>query len=190
MKNSNLITSIILVLLLSLISCSSDDDNPNNGQEFGSFELTVTGDIEATKSGFADFTQFNFSSLQDWSIDMFDPNGSSQTMDLSISTSSAVEDVSRPEPGTYDIGFSATDPSVFSAIYVHIPNGNFSESVEYSTLPISDDTSYGGTLTITTSTENTVSGSFEFTAAKVDDNLNITGEINVSGEFTANKRTN
>ncbi|MFA7649340.1 MAG: hypothetical protein WCY06_03315, partial [Flavobacteriaceae bacterium] len=68
------------------------------------------------------------------------------------------------------------------------PNGSFSNSVEYSTTY--GNNANNGTLTITSSTENTVKGSFECTAYRVDNNLNIVGTIQVVGDFTANKRIN
>jgi len=102
---------------------------------------------------------------------------------------STTEEVNQPSPGTYEIGFEANSSDVFTAIYAHIPGGNFSETVEYSTLPTGDQV-YGGTLVIETSNANVVSGSFDFTAAKVDDDFNVIGEISVSGDFTARKRMN
>lgn len=187
MTKLNLLHVLTFYLFTSVLaSCGSDDDSSTNSN-MGSFELTVTGDFEATKSGFADFDSLDAFSLQSWSIDMSDAKENQQSMSLSLSASSAVQDVSRPTPGTYQINFSATDASIYNAIYAHIPNNNFLETEEYSTLPLSDG-NYSGTLTITKSTEENVSGSFEFTAAKTDDDFNISGEITVKGEFNAYKR--
>jgi len=179
--------SILSILLLSFIACSSDDDASPSGSNFGDFQLDVSGDFNAQKSGFADFDGLEAFGSQTWEISMNDNNPS--TVSLQFMLFSAIGEVNQPSPGTYEIGFESNSDSVFTAIYTHIPDGNFSETVEYSTLPTGDQV-YGGTLVIETSNANVVSGSFDFTAAKVDDDFNVVGEISVSGEFNARKRMN
>ncbi|MCH8534307.1 MAG: hypothetical protein LAT51_04485 [Flavobacteriaceae bacterium] len=188
MKKIKKISILFITLSFVMFSCSSDDEGSPSSSNFGDFDLTVTGDFEANKSGFADFDGLDAFGSQTWEISMNDNNPS--TVSLQFMLFSAIGDVNQPSPGTYEIGFEANSDSVFTAIYAHIPNGSFSETVEYSTLPHSEDMNYGGTLTITTSTDGRVSGNFQFTAAKTDNDFNVVGEISVSGEFNARKRMN
>ena len=176
--------TIFSALLIILVACSSDDKGSSDGTDFGNFQLTVSGDFEATKSGFADFDGLDAFGVQTWEISMNDNNPS--TISLQFMLASSTTQVARPSTGTYEIGFDANSTSVFSAIYTHIPDGNFMASEEYSTLP----EGYGGTLTITSSSDNKVEGSFEFSVAKTDNNFNVVGDITVSGEFNARKRMN
>lgn len=177
----------LVVMSLASTSCSSDDEGSSENLDFGNFELSVTGDFTQDTSGFADFDGLSAFGVNSWEISMNDTNPS--TVSLQLSLVSSTGEVSQPSAGTYEIGFEANSSDVFTAIYVHIPDGNFFETVEYSTLATGDQV-YGGTLIIETSNANVVSGSFNFTAAKVDDNFNVIGEIDVSGEFTARKRMN
>lgn len=92
------------------------------------------------------------------------------------------ENVTRPGIGTYSIG------GAVQADYVGIftpYDGNPMSNIEYGTVNKDGD---AGSLTITSSDENTVKGTFQFTADRHDDEMNVVGTINVSGEFTANKR--
>lgn len=184
----NFIKSTLTIILLSLFigttSCDSDDKGSSEGTDFGSFQLNVSGDFEATKSGFADFDGLDAFGVQTWEISMNDDNPS--TISLQFMLASSTTQVTRPSTGTYEIGFDANSTSVFSAIYTHIPDGNFMASEEYTTLPHG----YGGTLTITSSSDDKVEGSFDFSVAKTDENFNVSGEITVSGQFSSRKRIN
>ena len=177
----------LVVISLASISCSSDDEGSSENLDFGNFELSVTGDFTQETNGFADFDSLSAFGVNSWEISMNDINPS--TVSLQLSLVSSTGEVSQPSPGTYEIGFDANSSDVFSAIYVHIPDGNFFETVEYTTFSTADQ-AYGGSLIIETSNANVVSGSFNFTAAKVDDDFNVIGEIAVSGEFNARKRMN
>ena len=177
----------LVVMSLASTSCSSDDEGSSENLDFGNFELSVTGDFTQETNGFADFDSLSAFGVNSWEISMNDTNPS--TVSLQLSLVSSTGEVSQPSPGTYEIGFEANSNNVFYAIYTHIPNGNFMQAVEYSTIN-EGETSYGGTLEIEESTNDLVKGSFQFTAASVDDNFNVIGEISVSGEFTAKKRIN
>lgn len=180
--------SILPLLFFSLTCCSSDDDSASNETNFGDFNLNVSGDFNATKSGFADFDKLDINTFETWELNMIDTNP--QSLSLTLSLNSATSEINQPTPGTYEIGFEPNSNSIFSVVYTHIPDGNFSESVEYTTLPVDDNGSFGGTLTIETSNSEVVSGNFEFTVAKLDDNFNVDGTINVSGTFSARARQN
>jgi len=172
----------IAALALINYSCSNDDDN-SGGPDIGDATITVSGDIQGQKSGMADFHHLTDlpGGMETWEISIHDY--SPQTFSLQFMLASATSEITQPGVGTHEIGFAPGSTSVFTAIYTHIPDGDFMNSTEYSTL-------WGGagSLNITTSNENTVSGNFQFSATEVDDELNIVGTIEVSGEFTANKR--
>jgi hypothetical protein len=172
---------VFLSFAFSGYSCSDDNDGPED-ISMGEANFTVSGAVEGEKSGQADFHHLTDlpGGLENWEISIHD--FSPQTFSLQFSLSSS-NSITQPGTGTYEIGFEANSSNVFLAIYTHIPNGDFMNSTEYSTL-------WGGagTLTITTSNEDTVSGSFQFSATEVDDELNVVGTINITGEFTAKKR--
>lgn len=181
MKNKKFLSVFMLCISMAISSCGDDNDNPPS-QDFGEVNFTVTGDFEAEKSGFADFDSLSSLSLTSWSIDTND--FSPQTFSLSFGNISATRTVSRPAPGTYVIGQGGNEVDDFSAIYTHIENEDFANAIEYDTLLEEN----AGTLTIETSNENEVKGSFNFTAFKRDDDFNVTGQIQVNGSFTALKR--
>src|SRR5690625_7155205 len=87
--------------------------------------------------------------------------------------------LSKHTTDTYEIGFAANDYNVFFGSFVNIENNDFGNAVEYSTFESV------GTLTIETSTDERVTGHFEYTAHTDDDMGNISGTINVSGSFDA-----
>lgn len=171
------------LLSVSLMSCGNDDNN-SSSSDFGEINITVTGQLEDNFSGMADFHQSEVLSTQVWEISGHDYNP--QTFSIQLMDVGITDDAERPSPGTYSIGNTVN--ADYTVNFTHIPNGSFSNSVEYSTTY--GNNANNGTLTITSSTENTVKGSFECTAYRVDNNLNIIGTIQVVGDFTANKRIN
>lgn len=178
------------LFIMSLTACSDDDKGKEPGLDFGDIKFTVTGEIENDFSGMADFHHLIISSTSTeiWSIDGNDYNP--QTFSIGISDMAINSSTERPSAGTYTIGSSVD--AHYSVVFLYFPDGPFSENtLEYSTTLFSDIQGGGenrGTLTITSSNENTVKGHFEFTAYREDDELNIAGTIYVEGEFTANKR--
>jgi len=177
---------ITTILFVGFIACDSNDDKNNapNNSGLGEINFTVTGEVEGDFSGMADFHHFEMMNSETWEIsgNNYDP----QTFSLQFMSGVVGDVAERPLPGIYTIG--NTVKSDYKSIFTHIPNGSFSNSTEYSS--IYGENSNSGTLTITTSNEETVNGSFEFTAYRVDNNLNIVGTIEATGEFTANKRIN
>jgi hypothetical protein len=176
--------SVILICFMFLSGACSNDNGSDPISGADDFQLEVSGSFQSTASGFADFDGMSSFGVNTWEISMNDNNPQSLSFQLMLTSSTS--NVTRPAPGTYQIGFEPNSTSVFTAIYTHIPNGDFTASEEYSTLT----EEYGGTLTITSSSDNTVEGSFNVILAKTDDNFNVTGEIEVVGEFTASRRMN
>ena len=183
---------ILSFLLLVLVSCSDNSTGSDNGA-LGEMTLKVTGDFEAERSGQADFHGLDSGSIYMWEIHGNDY--SPQTFSLSFLHNS-VESIDRPGPGTYDVKnqvgqtpWGDPEPMAFTAIYTHIENENYAGSVEYSTLLCTEQFPSGGTLTITSSSDEEISGSFQFTAHNVEIEDTGTcishGTIHVSGSFDA-----
>jgi len=183
MKSKKLFLFLTLTTLALINYSCSDDDDSSGGPDIGDATITVSGDVQGQKSGMADFHHLTDlpGGMETWEISIHDY--SPQTFSLQFMLASATSEITQPGVGAHEIGFTPNSTSVFTAIYTHIPDGDFMNSTEYSTL-------WGGagTLNITTSNDNTVSGNFQFSATEVDDELNIVGTVEVSGEFTANKR--
>ncbi len=187
MKHLKKIYTILIATLISttMSSCGSDDDNgsgtPNPDEMFGYISVTITGAIEATHECenrascvvvFSEnVTEAGNTAIYSWAVETGDYN----TFIFSINTTSFNSPVSRPTPGTYEIG-SEMSP-FFSAGYSNIEGG------------LNDDQSYrttsdvGGTLVIESSSNEKVTGSFQFTAIHIDEGDDRT--INVNGEFIA-----
>lgn len=173
----------LMLFSFILLSCSSDDDSSGiGGNNLGSVEITLSGDLEGNRSGIADFSYLDLGAIQQWELNFNDYNP--QTFDLNLMIMSVDEDLSTsPQTGTYEIGFEATNSSVFFGSFTNIENQDFANAVEYDTF-----TSEGGVLIIETSNSERVTGSFSFTAHARDDDFNEVGEVHVSGTFSANKR--
>ncbi len=192
MKNIklSLLTFILFTFTYSLNSCKKEGDSKTTTTEkqtenkFGTVNLTVTGAIEKSFSGMCDFQSYSFANM--WEIDGHDGksvNGQN-TQSFSISITETGEDASKPDVGEYDIGPLLDAPYQFSLI--HIIDNDFESSVEYGTLLFEEDV---GTLTISSSSEKEVKGSFNLTASEiVDDEMGLPTrgpEVKIKGEFTA-----
>ncbi|MGO3706353.1 MAG: hypothetical protein ACTJGD_00815 [Mesonia hippocampi] len=184
-----LLFTLITLFSIGLIACENDDNknNPPNNSDFGEITLKVTGDLNANFSGMADFYHLKVSNTETWEISGHDYKP--QTFSFNIMDIASYGSTERPSPGTYTIGSSTN--ADFSAGLTYIPDGDYINTIEYSTSLLADlaePAENRGTLTITSSNEDTVKGHFECTAFRTDDELNIVGTIEISGEFTANKR--
>lgn len=127
----------------------------------------------------ADFTYNDLGSLKEWELSFHDYGP--QTFSLTLMLTD-LEEVNQPQPGNHSIGHHPTDPTVFLGIFTNIEDGNYESMVEYDTF-----TSLG-TLTIVSSTDEKVVGSFEFSANTRDEQFSVIGSINISGSFEAYKR--
>lgn len=165
-----------------ITACSDNSTGPDE-PDLGNASLTVSGDVEGQRQGMADFNSLHVMNLYTWEILIHDYNPQTFSLDFMLLSN---EPIDRPGPGTYEIGSGTAEPTIFTASYSDVEDG-FTNSTEYSTL----FGEYGGTLTITESSDEQVKGTFEFTAADIDlENDRVLGEISVSGEFTARQRIN
>ncbi|TVR17836.1 MAG: hypothetical protein EA391_03715 [Balneolaceae bacterium] len=188
--------SIVTGVLILISGCSDSSSDPDLGGDLGQVSLTVSGDVQGEKTGMADFYGQDLGSLHYWELSFNDFSPQTYSLQLSLQD---FEEIERPAPGSYEIGFNSPNPfgesgpPVFTAIYTHIPNGSFTDAVEYSSgILCGDDRTQWGTLVISSSTSSEVSGSFTFFAIDIDidnsGNCVILGEIEVAGEFSARAR--
>lgn len=191
--NNIYIRFLIALLFLIGVSCSDNSTDPDI-DSFGEITLKVTGDFEAERTGYADFHGLDLGSTYVWQIAGNDL--SPQTFSLGISHIST-DPIERPESGSYEITTPAAGmapweepgPMTFSPTYTHIENGDFEGAVEYSYVLCTEEFPGGGTLNITSSTADKVSGTFQFTAHNIDiddmGNCILQGTIHISGSFDA-----
>ncbi|MFN2424567.1 MAG: DUF6252 family protein [Cryomorphaceae bacterium] len=137
----------------------------------------MSGDVEASHSGIADFSSFEISGIYNWDINMVDNNPITFSMSF---TQIGFEPIEQPGPGTYELGLGGDN--TYIASYIAYEDDNPFDGEEYLV-------GYGGTsgeLVITTSTDELVEGTFSFTAARLDDDGVVQGTVTVSnGEFSA-----
>lgn len=173
---------LLLSFSFSLISCSDDSSGPGM-DDLGEATLTVSGDVNTNHTGQADFWSLETGAINIWEITMNDFSPQTFSMTVMLTSTGSVE---RPGPGTYDI--DAVDG--FTAIYEFIENEDFANTREF-TNSFCDD-SDAGTLTITSSSDSEVRGSFSATLSEwdIDDMGNCInfGTVNVTGEFRATER--
>ena len=178
--------SILSVIgsVLIFTSCSDDDDNSSTGPtgggtggHGGSASFDVSGDVEASHSGIADFRAFEMNGIYTWDINMLD--NSPITFNLSF-VQTGFEPIEQPGPGTYELGFGSTGD--YSASYAVYEDDNPFGGEDY--LVGFGETS--GELVITTSTDELIEGTFSFSAARLDDDGMVDGTVTVTnGEFSA-----
>ncbi len=156
------------------LGCGDDDDNGNGGGGGpgggGSSSLTVSGEVEGDFSGFATYTD---ASLENNSFSVALTDNSKFHIQLRI----GIEGNSPPPVGTYDVGGSIISSEDFHAIYSDFEEGGMMDPDEYST----QDTP-SGTVELTSSSDDAVSGTFEFYAGSLEDPDQITV---TNGEFQA-----
>lgn len=187
---------LLCALFLVGVSCS-DNSTGSDSDTFGEFTMKVTGDFEAERSGQVDFWGMEASSMHWWEISAND--FSPQTFSLTLIHYST-DPVDQPGTGSYTISdhvatapWEDPKPMEFVALYTQIENGNLAGAVEYDTLLCADEYPGGGTLNITSSTSEKVSGNFLFTAHHSDINsetgqCELFGTIQVEGNFEAPQR--
>ncbi len=174
----------VSTLLLISTSCSDDDDNGNTNPtpsgHGGSATFVIDGALSGEMTGVADFKPFEMSGIHTWNINILDQGPVSYTISIGQTGS---EPIARPEPGTYTLGIdNPINPSgdIYTTSYAHYGE---SQATQDSYAVGLDNTS--GVMVITTSTDNLIEGTFEFSAARFDDDGNIQ-TINVAeGEFSA-----
>lgn len=178
-KNILFFLAAFLTAAVSLTACSKDEkEGPEGSLGLGVATLTVTGDVEGTFKGMADFEGQLASRTEAWEISMHDY--SPQTFSLNLMRMN--DGIENPKPGTYTIGISSS--ADFFAVFTHIVDEDYVNAIEYSTF----ESDNSGTLTIESVSENTIKGKFELTAYEYDDKLDPIGDIEIKGQFTANQR--
>lgn len=170
-----------MLFSILLFSCSGDDDGSSNlgNEDFGEVTITLSGDLQGTRTGIADFNHLDLGNLHEWELSFNDysPN----TFDMSLILLG--EDLPEvPSPGTYEIGFEPMSSNVFLGSFYNFINEDYDNAIEYSTMQS------GGTLTIQTSNSERITGSFDFVAQSRDDYGNVLESVQISGTFSANKR--
>ncbi len=190
---------LIIIFVISVAAaCSDSSSGPDLDNSPGQVSLTVSGDVQGEKTGMADFYggEPGGQGIHYWELSFNDFSPQTYSLQLSLTD---FDEIRRPSPGSYEIGFEPGNPfeeqgePLFFGIYTHIPNGSFSNAMEFDTgLFCVDEGPRGGTLVITGSSSEAVSGSFSFKAANYDfddsGNCILQGEIEVTGEFNARAR--
>lgn len=198
--NSILISAFSPLLRLSMVSllavtlttgCSKDKDKESQTYDLGEVNITVTGDLNGTFKGVADFDHLvSKGGNETWSISTHDIKPQTFSMSIMVAGNEWTENtIGRPEPGTYSIG--GINTSDYQAGFDHIVDQDYynknGKNASYSTIWQGKEES--GTLLITSSTENTVKGTFDFIAHQYDeDTLEQIATVRIKGDFTANKR--
>ena len=146
----------MLTAALLLAGCGSDGGGATGPMDdFGSFSVTVSGDLSTSASGEIVFHTGDIDPT--WAVSM----GSTEVSLTIVRTSG------RPGAGTYNL--TTEDGENYALVGAQAGGVNFSgESVS-------------GTLTITASSPSRVTGTFSFTAVSFIDEL----EIVVTGSFEA-----
>ncbi len=184
---------LITISLMMITNCSDNVSGTDDPDKPGShnLEFSISGDVEDEKTGIIGFFgagESSFANESDhmWQLLSEDSDPGPQTFRLDFIYMDLDEKVSRPVPGTYDVGsISYTedpDSPVFTVSYV-----NTQQSIAYSSAfaeICGEEYAHTGTLTIDTSTEELVTGKFAFDAFACDQG-SISATINLTGEFTA-----
>lgn len=193
--NKQLITSFTAIIFLMaatfLTACSKSEKPDSSGSGLGTMTLEVTGEVNGSFKGMADFNHLKVSQTESWSIAGHDMKPQTFSLDITaIGNQFTSNTIGRPEPGNYSIGGMQT--ADYQATFTHIVDEDFYNSngknVTYTTTYLNEG--QNGTLTITSSTEETVKGTFSFTAHPQDTSSPDASSktVQIQGEFTAHKR--
>ena len=161
MRNIRML-GLALLGALTLAGCGDDDDRTTG--TLGSFEGNITGAITATLGGNAVYGLDQNDDL--FELALVDAPVAAPPFTLALGI---IGRTTLPPNGTYTVGLSANN--INGSLYVLAP----------------DDFYYlnpGGTLTITTSSENNVRGTFNFTAHH-ETAAPGTASITITGSFIA-----
>lgn len=192
----------LMFSIMSIVGCGGGGSSSNNGNTGGGsgggpgdVTLTASGAVTGQFSGMMDFHYMEFDDVgvegARWELSGHDSGADGgQSFSLTMAIESFVdggESIGRPPVGDYDIGFEPNSDEVFSAIFTHIGEGGFMDTTEYA----SDMDSYTGTLTITESTADSVTGHFVadlFWEDYCTADGCVGDSININGSFTAQDR--
>lgn len=191
MKYNKITTLIAVVALCFIVGCGDDDngnnattnanngngDNGDNGDE-NWVTLEVSGEISGEHEGTGSLRTRAQTDNLDFS---FTDSEAGEDNSFYISFSDGRDESGIPEPGDYVISTPGADfDGDYGAQYIdHESADSFEDYDNYDSL--------SGMLTITESSEDSISGTFEFEAALVDDAFQLDESQTISvtnGEFT------
>ncbi|MEX2478293.1 MAG: hypothetical protein WD357_07640 [Gracilimonas sp.] len=173
-----------IIISLTFLSCSNNSTNSDDlevGEALGSF--TVTGDVEAERDGAAYFTvtrndgnllgiRFQISESHPLNRDdSYDPEYS-----FTLLAGNTGEPITLSE-GTYKIGQPSDDNLAFGGLYTHRISADVVNGYQ--------NTDQGGSITVTSSSDEIIQASFEFTAIDHGDGAEDDKVVTISGEFRA-----
>jgi len=169
--------SLCLLLGLGLVACGSGDSTgPDNQNDQGDFTATVSGPVSGTFSGYA------------WqSGTVIDPQSNEQGWVLFLGSQDNPGSVvyvvrlgSRPGTGTYSlVDFTQSSGDLQSGEFAGLATVSLSGGLTFS------GSSTGGSLTITSSSEGRVQGSFNFQITGFNPSTQQEVTATVSGTFNA-----
>lgn len=190
--------SIIMAMALLAVSGCSDglfggDDDDSDEQGSHNLSFSISGDVEDEKTGVIGFwgageSGFANESEHQWQMSSEDSNPGPQTFRLDFIFRFDDEPVNRPGVGDFGVGDNTTmegpEEPVFTVTYV-----DTQQSIAYSSHFIQlcgdvDEYEHSGILSIQSSTDELVTGSFEFEAYSCDGGT-IGETIVITGEFEA-----
>jgi len=177
-KKLTLFISSLLIIFLGFTACSDSSTNSSSQMNTGTGSFTISGDVEGNKTGIADFRAYESAGVHTWDILIYDHNPMTFNVSFNLLSNDPID---RPSVGTYELSTGNFQGTEFMGIFTDYSEG-MSQSEGYN-VGIGGT---GGTLTITTSSENLMEGTFEFTAVTFDDDGAIDGSVSVTdGEFSA-----
>ncbi|MEX0844695.1 MAG: hypothetical protein WD022_05415 [Balneolaceae bacterium] len=177
------LVSIILSLTIFL-SCSNnstDSDVLDVGEGIGSF--TVTGDVEAEREGVSYFTV----TRSDGDllgirihIEKAHPLDRDDSYNSDYSFTLLADKDGEPftlTTGTYEIGLLSDDNLAFAGVYTHRISADVVNGYQ--------SADQGGSITISSSSDEMIQASFEFKAIDYGDGAEEDKVVTISGEFTS-----
>lgn len=203
MRNRTSLFSLLWILFASVALAACGDDDPingngnggggNGGGDAGVSTLQVTGALETSHTGIAEFELTEGESVASWELFMHDM-APSQTfsMVISIVGQAPIEGqeptIRRPETGTYALGGETFNPEAFDVQYIYYGEDYDGETDGREPM-WSTSVDGAGEFTVLESTEDLVKGSFELDVfhARADDKnrADEDSEITIKGTFTA-----
>ena len=157
-------TSIPAIIAAASVGCGDNDTNTNTNTDAASDgglgSMTVTGAIDGDFDGYATYTDASLE-MGHFSVAITD------NRNFAIELSRQVDDNAPPPEGTYTIGAPLSADS-FRASFSKIEDGSFMNRTKFTTQEAD-----AGTLKITSSSDDTVEGSFTFKAENEADGTQV-----------------
>jgi hypothetical protein len=188
MKYSRTYYAGLVILFITIFACSRDDDEEIvQDLEPGTFEATITGDVESVFEGVAIYTEYFNQETEEY----FFTIGLGSTTDDEAASLWFVRSGEYPGEGTFNIQ-SFERAELDNAQWFFEPQDFVNLSVRQPGQEVEIYFSDSGSITFDQSSENTISGEFELiaTGTLMDQSQNTdeapqVWEIMVSGTFNA-----